>query len=420
MSTDADPDVIDRLAERAPLLDRCADRFAERRPFSGRLIGVSAPLTPHTGRFLEVLATGGATVLVAGEAGSTHADVVAALRRRAEITPVTAVEDEVETPSEESTADEADAPSEEAALETARHEVIAAEPDLIADDGANLLVPLCRDFPDVAADVSGACEQTTGGITRLRRLAEREPIPFPVYDVNGAPMKQRFDNVHGTAESSIAAITSLTNAMIAGSTAAVIGYGHCGRGIARKLRSLGARTTVTEIDPRKALEAIADGHDVQPAAEAVADAAFVIAATGRANVIGREQLTAMADGAVLASIGSETEIDRDVLSELAADRTRIEPGVERIAFADGRTIRLLTGGRVVNLSAPGSAGNPVDVMDATFALMARGLEAIVDGEPTGTGLEPIPEALDRAVAREKLATMDVTIDGDGTDDRIEP
>ncbi|WP_157744213.1 adenosylhomocysteinase [Halopenitus persicus] len=398
MNADADPDVIDRLAERAPLLERCAERFAERHPFSDRVVGVSAPLTPHTGRFLEVLATGDATVLVAGEAGSTHADVVAALRRRPGITPLTASGDG------------------EATLETAREEVIAAEPDLIADDGANLLVPLCRDFPDVAADVSGACEQTTGGITRLRRLGRSDagngpvPIPFPVYDVNGTPMKRRFDNVHGTAESSIAAIASLTNAMIAGSTAAVIGYGHCGRGIARKLRSLGARTTVAEIDPRKALEALADGHDVRPATEAVADAAFVIAATGRTDVIGREQLAAIDDGAILASIGSETEIDRDALAEVAVDRTRIEPGVERIAFADGRTIRLLTEGRVVNLSAPSGAGNPVDVMDATFALMARGLEAIVDGEPTGTGVEPLPEAIDRAVAREKLAAMNVAVD----------
>ncbi|SEH36822.1 adenosylhomocysteinase [Halopenitus malekzadehii] len=410
MSTDADPDVIDRLAERAPLLDRCAERFAERQPFSDRLIGVSAPLTPHTGRFLEVLAAGDATVLVAGEAGSTHADVVAALRRRPGVTPITVSGGAATAGDGEATADEA------ASLERARREVISAEPDLIADDGANLLVPLCREFPDVAEDVAGACEQTTGGTTRLRRLVRPDAegksvrIPFPVYDVNGAPMKQRFDNVHGTAESSIAAIANLTNAMIAGSTAAVIGYGHCGRGIARKLRSLGARTTVAEIDPRKALEAMADGHDVRPAAEAVADATFVIAATGRANVIGREQLAAMADGAVLASIGSETEIDRDALDALAADRTRIEPGVERIKFADGRTIRLLTEGRVVNLAAPGSAGNPVGVMDATFALMARGLEAIVDGEPTGTGLEPFPEAIDRAVAREKLAAMDARID----------
>ncbi|MFO7899254.1 MAG: NAD(P)-dependent oxidoreductase, partial [Planctomycetota bacterium] len=173
-------------------------------------------------------------------------------------------------------------------------------------------------------------------------------------------------NVHGTAESSLSALTSLTNVMIAGSVAVVAGYGHCGRGIARKLRSLGARTIVTEVDPRKALEALADGHDVRPMGEAAAEADILLTATGRYRVFRREHLDTIADGAVVASIGSGIEIDREALAERARRVERPDPGIERYHFPDGRRVSLLTAGRVVNLAAPDSAGNPSEVMDTTF------------------------------------------------------
>ncbi|MFA9516682.1 adenosylhomocysteinase [Halopenitus sp. H-Gu1] len=393
MDEPAESDAVDRVAERAPLLRRCGERFREREPFSGLTIGISAPITPHTGLFVETIAAGDAArVIVTGEAGTTHGDVVERLEDHPRIRPLSRADQD------------------EAALRERRHELVATEPDLVADDGANLLEPLCEEHPAIARGVHGACEQTTGGITRLRALEEREAIPFPIYDVNGAPMKRHFDNVHGTAESSLSAIANLTNAMIAGSRAAVVGYGHCGRGIASKLRSLGARTVVAEVDPRKALRALADGHDVAPATEAVRDASLVITATGRRDVVGREQLEAMADGTVLASIGSEIEIDVDALAKLAVERTRPEAGIERFRLPDGRTIRLLAEGRVVNLAAPGSAGNPIEVMDTTFVLMARSLEALAAGTDLGPGLHSIPERLDREIAHEKLASMDVTID----------
>ncbi|MFC6615464.1 adenosylhomocysteinase [Halopenitus salinus] len=394
MDEPAEPDAIDRVAERAPLLSECGERFREREPFAGLTVGVSAPITPHTGLFVETVAAGdAAAVLVTGEAGTTHGDVVERLATHPRIRVRSAPGDD------------------EGTLREERHELLSAEPDLIADDGANLIEPLCEERPAIARGVRGACEQTTGGITRIRALAEREAVPFPIYDVNGAPMKRHFDNVHGTAESSISAIASLTNALVAGSKAAVIGYGHCGGGIADKLRALGARTTVAEIDPRAALRALADGHDVAPAAEAVQDASLVITATGRPDVLGRETFEAMADGAVLASIGSEIEIDVDALAELALDRTRPEPGVERFRLPDGRTIRLLADGRVVNLASPEGAGNPIEVMDATFAVMARSLETLAEGVDLAPGLHPVPERLDREIARRKLAAMDVTIDG---------
>jgi len=396
-ATDTDP--VAAVRERSPLLRGYADRFANDRPFDGTQIGVSAPLTPHTALFVDVLAAGGAEVLVSGESGTTHEAVVEFLTDRDGVTTF------------------AEAGMSEHELEDARRALLAREPDLLADDGAHLIRMVHDEFPDIAAGVRGACEQTTGGITRLEVMDETGALAFPVYDVNGTPMKHHFDNVHGTAESSLTALTSLTNAMLAGSLAVVVGYGHCGRGLARKLRALGARTVVTEVDPRNALEALADGHDVRPLEEAAPDADFLLTATGRYRAVGREHIEVLSDGAVLASIGSEIEIDVDALADLAASVDRPRDGVERYALADGREITLLTEGRVVNLAAPGGNGNPSEVMDTTFAMMARGLADLADGGDLPPGLHPVPDAIDRAVARETLEKKDVSIDEPSSEQR---
>ncbi len=377
--------------ERSPLLRATRNRYAETTPFAELTVGVSAPLTPHTGLFVDVLATGGADVLVTGEAGSTDPTVVEWLRDRSGVTPL------------------ASTGLSASELTDTRRELLEAGLDLIADDGAHLVSLLHDEFPDAAAAVRGACEQTTGGITRLQAMAERDRLAFPVYDVNGAPMKRQFDNVHGTAESSLTAIAELTDIMFAGSVAVVAGYGRCGRGIARKLRSLGARTIVTEVDPRKALEALADGHDVRPMAQAVGDADLVITATGRYRVLRAEHLNELADGTVIASIGSAIEIDDEALAD-AASVERRDSGVSRYTFTDGRTVSLLTDGRVVNLAAPDGTGNPSAVMDTTFALMSRGLAALAAGVDHPPGLYELPDRIDRAVATEKLTAMGVEID----------
>jgi len=392
MSNTADWGPVADVRDRSPLLRRYADQYRESTPFEGLVVGVSAPLTPHTGLFVDALAAGGGEVFVTGEAGSTHADVVEWLRGRSGVTPLA-------TPG--MSADE---------LDDTRRELLGENPALIADDGARLLSLIHDEFPDVAASVRGGCEQTTIGITRLEALDGEEGLAFPVYDVNGTPMKQHFDNVHGTAESSLTALTALTNSMIAGSVAVVAGYGHCGRGLAGKLRSLGARTIVTEVDPRKALEALADGHAVEPMGEAVTEADFLLTATGRYRVVNREHIESLADGAVVASIGSPIEIDTEALAGRADSVERRKPGIERYEFPDGRQVTLLTGGRVVNLAAPGSAGNPSEVMDTTFAMMARGLAEMARGVDLEAGLHAVPDSLDREVAEEKLAAMDVEID----------
>jgi len=380
------------VRDRSPLLRSFERSYREREPFDGLTVGVSAPLTPHTGLFAGVLAAGGGRVFVTGEQGSTHEAVVEWLRRRDGVTPL------------------AEAGMNERELVDTRRELLSRRPDLVADDGAHLLSLVHDEFPAVAREIRGACEQTTGGITRLEAMEHDGALAFPVYDVNGTPMKRQFDNVHGTAESSIAAITSLTNAMLAGSVAVICGYGHCGRGIARKLAALGARTVVTEVDPRKALSALADGHEVRPLADAVCEADFVVTATGRYHVLREDHVDALADGVVVASIGSAIEIDVDALAARAERVETRRAGVERYRLADGRRVTLLTGGQVVNLAAPGSAGNPSEVMDTTFAMMARGLADLAAGVDLEPGLHPVPDRVDREVATEKLATMGVEID----------
>lgn len=380
------------VRDRSPLLRSEAERFRREEPFEGLCIGVSAPLTPHTGLFVDVLATGGADVLAVGEAGSTHPDVVSFLEARAGVTAM------------------AESGMSMDELDERRRALLDREPDLVADDGAQLVRLVHEERPDVAAEIQGACEQTTGGITRLEVMDDNDALAFPVYDVNGTPMKRHFDNVHGTAESSLTALTSLTNAMLAGSSAVVVGYGHCGRGLARKLRALGARTVVTEVDPRNALKALADGHDVAPLVEAAHDADFLLTATGRYHVVTREHIQALPDGAVLASIGSEIEIDTELLDGLADSVAEPRPGVERYTLRDGRELTLLTEGQVVNLSAPGGDGNPSEIMDTTFAMMARGLADLAGRTDMSPGLHPVPDAIDRDVAHQKLEAEGVSID----------
>ncbi len=387
-----EPGTITWARDCSPLLRSFATRYRETTPFDGRSIAVSAPLTPHTGLFVETLREGGASVAVTGELGSTHQDVVTELESRDGITTYA---------HQGMTAEE---------LVEGQRTLLESGPDLIADDGCYLVSRVHDEFPDAATEVIGACEQTTGGVTRLRAMDDTGVLAFPVYNVNNTPMKNHFDNVHGTAESTLTSITSITNTMLAGSVAVVAGYGHCGRGLANKLNSLGARTIVTEIDPRRALEALADGHQVTSMKAAVTDADYLITTTGNYRVVRREHFESIADDVIIASAGSAIEIDVDALTSLAQDVRRPKPGLERYVLPDGRRVNLLTAGQVVNLSAPDSAGNPSDVMDMTFAMMARSLEELANGVELPPGLHPVPDRVDRAVAHEKLEAMGVDID----------
>jgi len=297
-------------------------------------------------------------------------------------------------------------------FDEAQHDLLEEEPDFILDDGCELIAKVHAEHPDVAADVIGGGEQTTAGITRLEAMEEEGILQFPVYGVNDTPMKHFFDNVHGTGESSLTNIAITTNAIISGKDVVVCGYGYCGRGIARKARGMGGQTIVTEVDPRKALQAHMDGHRVMDMAEASEVGDLFISATGNREVLRDEHFERMQDGAILANSGHfDVEIDLEALENAAESTSTPKEGVTQYHMPDGRRLNLLAEGRLVNLTGPFSQGHPAEVMDTTFAMMfVAAYDMLVDGPDLEPGLYNIPDRLDRAVAERKLETLGVSID----------
>ena len=393
----ADADPLAWTRDHTPVLRSLADQYAATRPFEGYTVAVASHLETKTGVLIETLAAAGAEVVFApSEPQSTRGEVVEFLDGH----------DGIEAFAWEGMTD--------AEFDEAQYDLLDRGPDVILDDGCELIAKVHADHPEVAAGVIGGAEQTTAGIHRLEAMDAEGVLAFPVYGVNDTPMKHYFDNVHGTGESALANIAITTNAIIAGKTVVVAGYGYVGRGIARKARSLGARTLVTEVDPRAALEAHMDGHEVTSMAQAAEEGDLFVTATGNADVIREEHVAAMPDGATLANAGHfDVEIDLDGLAALAERVTEPTEGVTRYHLPDGRVVNLLAEGRLVNLTGPYSKGHPAEVMDTTFAMMfLAGLDH-VDGEG-GPNLQPglyaVPDRLDRRAAQRKLETLGVVTD----------
>jgi len=380
-----------------PILRSLSAEYTETRPLDGYTVAVASHLEEKTGILIETLRDAGAHVLVTGsEPYSTKGPVVEALREQ----------DGIETFVEAGMSDEA--------WEAGQHELLEREPDFLLDDGCELIAKVHAEHPDVLSGVVGGGEQTTAGITRLEAMEEQGVLAFPVYGVNDTPMKHSFDNVHGTGESSLANVMITTNTMLSGKTVVVAGYGYCGRGIARKARGLGARTVVTEVDPRKALEAYMDGHRITTMADAASDADYVVSSTGNRDVIRAEHLPHLPDGVILANAGHfDVEISIPDLEDAAERVTSPREGVTRYHLPDGRRINVLAEGRLVNLTGPHSGGHPAEVMDTTFAMMfeaARDMLAEGRADELSPGLYAMPDRLDRAVAERKLATLGVAVD----------
>ncbi len=392
-----DDDPLAWTRDHTPVLASLAEEHGETRPFDGYTVAVASHLETKTGVFIETLAAAGATVLFApSEPQSTHGDVVEYLDATAG----------VEAFAEEGMSDEA--------FDDAQHALLERGPDVVLDDGCELIAKVHADHPDVAAGVLGGGEQTTAGIHRLEAMDRDGVLAFPVYGVNDTPMKHYFDNVHGTGESALANVAITTNAVIAGKTVVVAGYGYVGRGVATKARGLGAQTVVTEVDPRRALQAHMDGHRVASMAEAAETGDLFVTATGNAEVVREEHLAAMRDGATLCNAGHfDVEIDLDALEALAERTSEPKAGVTRYHLPDGRRLNLLADGRLVNLTGPYSQGHPAEVMDTTFAMMfLAGLDH-VDGEGGANlspGLYAVPDRLDRRVAHRKLETLGASVD----------
>jgi adenosylhomocysteinase len=393
MSEESDP--LAWARDYTPVLESLREEYGEAEPLAGQTVALATHMEAKSGVLVETLRAAGAEVLFApSEPQSTHGDVVEYLDEQDGITSY----------AWEGMTDEE--------FDEAQHDLLEREPDFILDDGCELIAKVHADHPEVAEGVIGGGEQTTAGIQRLEAMQEEGVLEFPVYGVNDTPMKHFFDNVHGTGESALSNIQIQTNTMLSGKNVVVAGYGYCGRGVARKARGTGAQTIVTEVDPRKALEAHMDGHRVMSMDEAAPVGDVFITTTGNREVIRGEHMEEMKDGVQLANAGHfDVEIKLDDLDALAEDVTEPKEGVTRYHLPDGRRLNLLADGRLVNLTGPYSQGHPAEVIDTTHAMMFTAAHDIITAdELPEPGLYAIPDRLDRAVAERKLDTLGVSID----------
>ncbi|MCR4404932.1 MAG: adenosylhomocysteinase [Candidatus Acetothermia bacterium] len=373
-----------------PLLGRIKERFARERPFAGVKVGISIHLEAKTACLARAFQAGGAEVAVTGSNPlSTQDDVVAALAETG-----IAVFARHGVPMEE--------------YERHLNLVLDTKPDLIIDDGGDLVRLLHTSRQEQRP--LGGCEETTTGVQRLRALEREGRLRFPMFAVNDAEMKRLFDNRYGTGQSVWDGIMRTTNLSIAGKTVVVAGYGWCGKGIALRARGLGANVIVTEVNPIRALEAAMEGFRVVPMREAAKLGEIFITATGCIDVIDKESLELMRDGAILANAGHfDVEISLPALKGLAVARREVRPNVEEFKLTDGRRLYLLAQGRLVNLAA--ADGHPVEIMDLSFALQALTGEYLLKHR---AGLEPrlypVPEEIDQLVAELALRALGLEID----------
>jgi adenosylhomocysteinase len=378
-----------------PIMAALREDFAAEQPFAGERIGMAMHVEAKTAILAEALAAGGAEVAITGcNPLSTHDDVSVALDA---IDGVTSYARRSVNDDEYYDAIEA---------------VIAHEPTVTIDDGGDLVFAIHEAHPELIDGIVGGCEETTTGVHRLRAMDEDGALEYPMFAVNDTPMKRLFDNVHGTGESSLASIAMTTNLSWAGKTVVVAGFGYCGKGVARKASGQNADVVVTEVEPRRALEAHMEGYDVKPMAEAAGEGDVFITTTGNRDVIVREHFERMAGGVLLANAGHfDVEVDLDALSDLAVDTYEARDGVQAYELSDGRRLNVLAEGRLVNLAAPVSLGHPVEVMDQSFGVQAAGARELVEnGSAYDAGVHDLPDALDRKVAEIKLSAEGIDID----------
>jgi adenosylhomocysteinase len=288
--------------------------------------------------------------------------------------------------------------------------VVVADSRYAAEDGADLVTTVFSKRTELIPNVIGGTEETTTGVIRLKSMEADHVLKYPIVAVNDAQTKHMFDNRYGTGQSTMDGIIRATNVLVAGARVVVCGYGWCGRGVAMRARGLGARVIVVEVDPIKALEAIMDGYEVLPIAEAAKVGAVFITLTGNKNVIDRQHLQAMKDGAIVCNSGHfNVEINLQALRELAVKVHKPRQFIEQFQLADGRTLSLLGEGRLINLTA--AEGHPASVMDMSFANQALCSAWIVkNAQSLEHTVYPVPREIDQEIAQLKLASMGVKID----------
>ena len=383
---------IEWVRDHMPLLRSLEDEFKKTKPFDGVKISLSVHLEAKTAYLCKVLAAGGAQMSITGSnILSTQDDVCAAL-----------VEDGLSVFAYH------DATMEE----YERHIEMCLEfkPNIIIDDGCDLVTCLHEKRPDLAVDAWGGCEETTTGIIRLRSLDKAGLLKFPMMAVNDADMKHLFDNRYGTGQSTWDSIMRNTNLIIAGKTVVVAGYGWCSRGIAMRAQSLGAQVIVTEIDPVKAIEAKMDGFSVMPMKDAAPLGDIFCTATGCLKTITPEHMLTMKNGAILTNSGHfNCEVDMEGLYKIALERVPRRHNVEGFKLPNGKWVDVIADGRLVNIA--GADGHPAEIMDMSFAVQAYGALYIKEHkDELPKHLIKIPEEIDKMIASRRLEAWGIEID----------
>ena len=384
---------IEWAAREMPVLKLIRERFLREKPLQGIRMTACLHVTTETANLAITLRDGGADLrLCASNPLSTQDDVAAALVAEYNI-PVFAICGE-----------------DNDTYYRHIHQALEHGPQLTMDDGADVVATLHKDRRDLLPGVVGGTEETTTGVIRLRAMAAAGALGYPIVAINEADTKHLFDNRYGTGQSTVDGIVRATNVLLAGKTFVVAGYGWCGRGVASRARGMGAHVVVTEVDPVKALEAVMDGFRVMPMAEAAREGDIFVTLTGDCNVIDRQHLEAMKDGAIMSNSGHfDSEINLKALASLSEGKKRVRDSVEEFHLQDGRKLYLLGEGRLVNLAA--AEGHPAAVMDMSFANQALGAEWIATNHSKlEKTVYELPDEVDKEIATLKLHAMDVRID----------
>ncbi|MDN5344497.1 MAG: adenosylhomocysteinase [Clostridia bacterium] len=383
---------IDWVRERMPILNEIRCDFEARRPFAGRRVAICLHLEAKTAYLALVLQAAGAEVAICGSNPlSTQDDVCAGLAGLG-----------VTVYARHGCTDEE--------YDAFLHRVLDTRPQLVIDDGGDLVHLLHTGRRELLPGIIGGAEETTTGILRLKAMEAEGVLAFPMVAVNNGDCKHLFDNRYGTGQSTWDGIMRNTNLTVCGKTVVVAGYGWCGKGVAMRARGLGARVIVTEVDPIKANEALMDGFQVLPMGEAARVGEFFVTVSGCKDVIRGEHYAVMKDGAVLANAGHfDVEISKPDLLTMARSHRLARQNIEEFVLEDGRRIYLLAEGRLVNIAA--ADGHPAEIMDLTFALQALSLDYLNNnaGRLPARVLPVTPE-IDRQVASLRLKSLGVEID----------
>ena len=376
-----------------PVLGLIKERFSREKPFKGLRISACLHVTSETANLMEALKLGGAEIfLTASNPLSTQDDVAAALVKYYEV-PVFAIKGE-----------------DNKKYYKHINQALDLKPQITMDDGADLVCTIHSERKNLFENVIGGTEETTTGVIRLRSMAKKKVLQYPIIAVNDAKTKYLFDNRYGTGQSTIDGILRATNILLAGLNFVVAGYGWCGRGVSMRAKGAGAKVIISEVDALRALEAVMDGFQVMPLKDAAKIGDVFVTVTGDKNVISRDHFLRMKDGAIVANSGHfNVEIDIPALEELAQSKKRIRDFVEEYSLKNGKKIYLLAEGRLINLSS--AEGHPAVVMDMSFANQALSVLFLSkEGKALQKKVYPVPRKIDEKIAQMKLKALRVKID----------